>query len=87
MILQTNATLKIVEKNSFKDQEGKEINYHINYLKDEEGGVLEVTSGPDFSGYEGQSGVATITPRKREGGGYKLSLTDFTPEASIDIDK
>jgi len=84
MQLKTNATLKIVEKNNFKGEDGKEVSYFINYLKDDEGGVLETTSGRDFSEFEGQDGVAIIAPRKRtEGGGFKLSLADFIPEATI----
>jgi len=83
MQLQTHATLKITERNSFKDQEGKDVEYYANFLKDGEGQVLEIPGTTDFSEHEGRDGVATIRARKREGGGFKLSLVDFIPEATI----
>jgi len=78
MKLFTEGTIKIVEKNNFSDQEGKTVEFYTVFLKNEDGEVLEINSGKeDFSNMEGEYGVATINARKRDGGGYKLSLVAF----------
>ena len=85
MNLYANAKIKITEKNNFSDTEGKNVEYQTNYLKSDEGEVLEVNSSKDFSSYEGKEGLVCIRARKREGGGFKLSLIDFVEGGSVEV--
>jgi len=81
----TNVELKITENNSFKGDDGTDVKYHTNFLKDADGSVMEVTGTRDFSGFEGKRGLAVLRARKRDGGGFRLSLVDFQPEVSIEV--
>jgi len=83
MYLYAEATIKIVEKNNFSDQEGKTVEYFTVFLKNEEGEVIEVNTTTDFTSKEGVKGVAKIRATKREGGGHKLSLKEFTEGMEI----
>lgn len=85
MRLYTNASVKIVEKNSFTNTENQPVEYFTVYLKNDEGEVLEVNSGTDFSDHESKSGVAIIKATKRDsGGGFKLALKEFVVNGSIE---
>jgi len=80
MNLYANVTLRIVEKNNFADENGQNVEFCTNFLKDEDGSVLDVNSKEDFSEHEGKFGVAKIRVRKIENAkGFKLSLQGFTP--------
>jgi len=85
MKLYTNAGVKIVEHNNFQDEQGRPVDYYTVYLKNEDGEVLEVNSGTDFTNMEGETGIACINATKRAtGGGFKLSLKDFKKNDSLD---
>lgn len=83
MQLYVNAKIIACSKESFENKQGDPVEFYKIYLKDSEGGVGEVTSGKDYTRFEGQEGVAVVVPRERTGGGFKLSLIDFRPEATI----
>jgi len=83
MKLYAEVEIRIVEKNSFKGNDGNTVDYYTIFVKDNEAKVLELTSGKDFTEYEGSKGVAAIEAREREGGGFKLSLRDFKEGESI----
>jgi len=85
MKLYSECTVKIVEKNNFSDPDGKTVEFNTNYLKNKEGEVLEINSTKDFSSNEGETGICVIHARKREGGGFKLSLREFIPNETIDL--
>lgn len=77
MNLYGEVTIKIVEKCSFETELGEKIEYFNNFLKDESGAVLELTSGKkDFTRCEGKTGVATFSARESNGK-LKLSLINF----------
>jgi len=82
MKLYTKAKIVAVEKNSFPDKEnpGRTIEFYTNSLRNSDGEVLAVNSRDSYLEHEGVFGVAAIeiTPRS-QGGGYKLSLREFTP--------
>jgi len=77
MKLFTNATLKIVEAESFAGENGETVQFFKNYLKNPEGEMLVANSKRDFSSVEGEKGVATLLVREREKGGFKVSLDEF----------
>lgn len=85
MKLYVNSTLKIVEDNNFKGQDGKEVSYHTNFIKSEDGEILQATSARDFTEEEGQSGIAVINVRERENGGFKCQLSDFLTDSRINL--
>jgi len=88
MNLYTECTLRIVEKNSFPDENGQTVTFCTNYLKTEDGEVLEINSKDDYTQFEGQRGVAKINVKKQDPvsvgdrsiqRGYKLVMRAFTP--------
>jgi len=80
-----NARLFAVERNSFKDKEGQEVVYFVNYVKDTEGrSMQEMNSKADFSAVEGKVGIARIRIRNVDNG-IKLSLAGFIPDETFEI--
>jgi len=79
MKLYANATLRIVEKNSFADENNQTVEFFTNFLKNEDGEVIEVNSKEDYSEHEGKFGVAAIRVRKQDTKGFKLTLAGFVP--------
>jgi len=78
MQLQTNAEIKIVEKNTFPDEAGNTIGYFTAYLKNDEGEVLKINSKKDLSPFEGQNGVVTVWLRDQ--GGKTQLLLELPPK-------
>lgn len=67
MKLFANVRVLAVEENSFNNKEsGELITYCKNYLKDDSGAVVELSSGKkNFSASEGKAGIATIELRQQ----------------------
>jgi len=84
MKVYTEARLLAVEHNSFKDNEGKTVEFYVNFLKDEDG-VIKVNSSKDFSIQEGETGVARIFVREGADNRVKLSLKEFSTGETLDI--
>jgi len=77
MNLFANAEVKIVEKQSFTDEGGTTVEYFVNYIKNDEGEVLELNSKNDYTEFEGKTGVVKIRARKQETRGFKLTMVGF----------
>lgn len=85
MLVFVEATIKDVSRETFNDDAGTPVEYFVNTLKNAEGEKLEVNSKSDeFAKYEGDTGVASIEVRTRQGGGFKLTLRKFSPAIALD---
>jgi len=85
MKLYANVRVLAVEENSFTSKEsGEHISYCKNYLKDDSGAVVELSSGKkNFSASEGKAGVATIELRQ-VGDKWTPKVVDFAEGEEID---
>jgi len=94
MNLFLKGVLKITESpEPFKDENGVDVSYHINTIKDEEGRVLVVNSKDSYEQFEGKTGIFRLKARpmedafKKDGSAYrgllKLSLQGFTETEEI----
>jgi len=79
MKLFADVTLKMIELNSFSDENGKTVDYYTNYLKNPEGNALVINSKESFEKFEGKTGVAGIEVREdnEKANRFKLSLKTF----------
>jgi len=63
----TNARIISASQNNGKDEEGKAFTWFTVFLKNDEGEVLEVSSGNNnFEEFEGESGVVELEIRKQD---------------------
>jgi len=63
----TNARIVSASQNNGKDDEGKAFTWFSVFLKNDEGEVLEVSSGNNnFEEFEGESGVVELEIRKQD---------------------
>jgi len=85
MKLYANVRVLAVEENSFNNKEsGELITYCKNYLKDDSGAVVELSSGKkNFSSSEGKEGVATIELRQ-VGDKWTPKVVDFVEGEVLD---
>lgn len=78
MKLYAEVQIKIVEKREFTGANGEPVEYYVNYLKDENQSVLEVSSGRlNLSEHEGQEGLAEFRAQETREKGLKLTLVGF----------
>jgi len=84
MKLFTEGTIAIAGPDNFEGTNGETVSYYKNYLKNSDGEIVEVGSKVDFQDCVGQYGVCELTIRKRDKGGYSLSLTKFTAGEAVE---
>jgi len=79
MIAYTRGTIKISEEQEpFNDENGQEIKYCINYIKFDDGKLIEVNSKDNYTEYEGQEGICQLKfVPLFNAKGFKITLTGF----------
>lgn len=79
------ANIKILssEKQEFKNDEGKDVQYFVNVIKTDDGDVLTINSGKDYSENDGETGMGVFRVTQEEKR-FKLTLADFHRGTSVD---
>jgi len=85
MNLYAKVRILAVEENSFKNNEGVEIRFCKNYLKGDDGAVIELNSGKlNLSSMEGKEGVGTFEARMVNDK-WQLKLRDFAEGEELEV--
>jgi len=85
MKLYAKVRVLAVEENSFKNNENQEIKFCKNYLKDDEGSVIELNSGKqNFSEFEGKEGVGEFEARMVNDK-WQLKLRSFWEGEDLEV--
>jgi len=73
----------VVKRESTDSESGLQKTKYRTFIENEDGERLEINCATDYSAHKGKSGVARINVWDRDGGGYWLTLDQFTP-SSVD---
>jgi len=89
MIAYTRGTIKISEEaEPFQDENGQEVKYSVNYIKFDDGKVLELNSRDSYNEFEGKEGICKIKIVPQfNAKGYKLTLSGFKTDETSDLEQ
>lgn len=87
MIAYAKGTIKISEEaDPFQDENGQEVKYNVNYIKFDDGRVVELNSRDNFSQYEGKEGICKLNLYPNfNAKGYKVTLAGFKVDETDDL--
>lgn len=80
-----NGRIITASENTGNDENGKEFKWNTVFVKDQDGAVIEMSSGSqNFDQFEGDTGVCEFEIRK-DGPKIKVKFVGFTPNEVMSL--